>query len=61
MTDDLCPRSRQLLAEADEIIVMAKNLHMYGLHAEAVTFVRAANERIRAIHALEARRAVAKD
>lgn len=59
MPADLSPRSRQLLAEANEILAMAKDLQARGLDAEAVAFALAANERLCGVRALESMREAA--
>ena len=53
MPGNLSPRSNQLLAEAEEIMVMARNLQARGMDLEACMFALAANQRLRAIQALE--------
>jgi len=57
----MSPAETYLLAEAQEIIGMAKSLQTHGQDAEAMEFVWAAALRLQAIRALQDMRQAAED
>jgi hypothetical protein len=55
------PAVTKLLAAADEVLVMAKDLRKKGLHAESLAFALHANEYVRAARSMQTMETAAAD